>query len=178
MRINHIFILSGPVHSGKTSLAHQVCLKLLESNISINGVLSTAYFEGSVHLGYNGLALPSFKSFPLIRSSGLPEWQQVGRFFFLPEGMKSAIKAICSFQDSDLTVIDEMGPLELNGQGYWSAFESLIAKTQPILVVIRDQLVTSFLERIQAEVEIFEIGSPDLFSTMIERIKTSTNIKI
>lgn len=144
------------------------------ANKPINGILSKAYFKDSLHLGYNGLALPSLQSFPLIRETGQADWQQVGRYYFTPEGFDAAVKAIRSFQESELTVIDEIGPLELDRRGYWPVFEILLKNKQPVLVVIREPLVASFLERIQVEAEIFKMGSTDLRKKMTDRLMSIT----
>lgn len=171
MTIVRVFCLTGRIHSGKTTLLHDLCRRLRDRTIRLNGLLSPAFFENGKHKGYDGYILPSGRTFPLIRTLGNPDWKRIGRFFILPEGFQKAQEAIRNYSDSDLSIIDEMGPLELAGDGFWPAFSTLIQDGRPTLAVIRESLIASFRTRVAAEIEIFALGTPGLIDIMAERLE-------
>ena len=142
-----LFILTGQVQSGKTSLLARICAEMTKQGWVLNGLLSQAYFKEERFSGYNGHDLYTGATFPLIRTKGEPEWDHIGRFYFLPEGMKKAKDSILAVKTARLTVIDEMGPLELADGGFWKPFLKLEKLGQPMLVVIREELLAAFSTR-------------------------------
>jgi len=167
-----LFILTGPVHSGKTSLLAQVCAKLAGQGWTLNGLLSLAHFKSGRFKGYNGYNLSTGKTFPLIRIQGEPEWERIGRFYFLPEGMKQAKAAILEIETSRLTIIDEMGPYELNGKGFWGAFLKLQELGLPTLTVVRAELLDAFTSKIQVRPLVFRMEQPGIAEALETNIST------
>ncbi len=169
-----LFILTGPIHSGKTSLLVRTCADLTGQGLSLNGLLSRAYFEEDSFRGYNGYDLHTGVTFPLIRIIGEPEWDHIGRFYFLPEGMKQAEDSILAIETSRLTVIDEMGPLELAGRGFWRPFLKLQKLGQPMLVVVREKLLASLTAKTEVRPSVFRMDQPDIFEALKDGIITGT----
>ena len=132
-----------------------------------------AHFDGERFQGYNGYSLRSGEVFPLIRIQGEPEWERIGRFYFLPEGMKQAKAAIQEIETSRLTVIDEMGPHELTGKGFWEPFLKLQELGQPTLVVVRTELLDSFTSIIKARPQVFRMKQPGIAEILKTRIRAS-----
>lgn len=141
-------MLSGGVHTGKTTLMRELCRRWLQEKIKINGVLSLAYFKNESRLGYDSLILPEEEEFPLLRVRVNSPGQQVGRYYFLHQGLEKAKKAILNFKESDVSIIDEIGPAELNGQGFWNPLLRLLECDQPVILVVRKELVSSLLDKI------------------------------
>ncbi|NOR15629.1 MAG: DUF2478 domain-containing protein [Candidatus Aminicenantes bacterium] len=162
MQKTPLFILTGQVHSGKTSLLVRICADLTGQGWSLNGLLSRAYFNENRFCGYNGYDIHTGVTFPLIRTIGEPEWDHIGRFYFLPEGMKQAEDSILAIETSRLTVIDEMGPLELAGKGFWKPFLKLQESGQPTLVVVRKELLNSFTTKAEVRPTVFRMDQPDI----------------
>jgi nucleoside-triphosphatase THEP1 len=158
----NLFVLTGPVHSGKTSLLARIFKGLQDQGRSLNGLLSLACYEGDEFKGYTAYLLGTGETFPLIRTTGKPEWERIGRYYFLPEAMDKVEDHILAVATSRLTVIDEMGPLELSGRGFWPCFLKLQELGRPVFTVIRDELISSFLPRFEIRPRVFSLESPQV----------------
>jgi hypothetical protein len=57
-----------------------------------------------------------------------------------------------------------MGPAELNGQGFWNPFLKLLAHGRPVILVVRIELVSSLLDKINIPVFIVKLSeqNPDV----------------
>lgn len=157
-----LYVLSGPIHSGKTSLLVRILTELKEQRRSLNGLLSLACFEEGEFQGYNGYGIGTGETFSLIRMTGEAEWDRIGSFYFIPEGMRKAQAHIMQITSSRLTVIDEMGPLELEGKGFWPSFLNLKDVAQPVLTVIRNELLPAFIPRFGIQPRVFSLAQADV----------------
>lgn len=166
MRKSRIFILSGAVHAGKTTFVRRLCRELQKNLLQVNGILSLAHFSGDEHQGYDALIIQTDATFPLARLQGDPIWAKAGLYFFTPEGMTKAVQAILDFEKTALTVIDEIGPLELQGKGFWSALETLRKNDQTALIVVREGLVEPLCEKLSEKAVIFHLHQDDLLKRM------------
>lgn len=140
--------MTGPVHSGKTTLLKRAISLLEEKNCEIDGYLSEAVKESTESAGYDLIDLEDRSCHPFIRTRGREEWQRIGSFFFLPEALAMAQKIIRRNDRSDLRVVDEVGPLELRGKGVWPALEELLEiRGQNVLLVVRESLLEEFARK-------------------------------
>ena len=136
----------------------------------INGILSLAHFSGDEHLGYDALNIQTDEVICLARLQDNPGWKKVGRYFFDPEGMNKAIHAILEFQDTGLTIIDEIGPLELQGEGFWPALKTLCKNDQPTLIVVRESLIEPVCQKISEKAVVFHLNEDNLLKRMTEAL--------
>jgi len=168
-----IFILTGPVHSGKTTLLKNVVRELKRQKYRIGGFLSEPIWKSEETVGYDLFDLREERSIPLIRRTGEKEWQKIGAYFFIPQGLAKAEKIILQEKDVDILVVDEVGPLELSGKGFWPALKQVIFHPLNIyLVVIRINILEDFLSMLgKLKVKIFDIKNKEIFFRLIEDIK-------
>ena len=169
-----IFILTGSVDSGKTTLLKKVTQELKNQKFKIDGFLSEAIIKNQEKIGYDLLELKSAKSIPFIRRSGLQDWQRIGPFFFIPEGLSWAKKIILRSREAEILVVDEIGPLELSGKGLWPVLEEVIFhRVQKFLFVLRRNILKDFLKMVgKIKTRIFDIEKEEeIFSRLIEEIK-------
>lgn len=154
-----IHILSGPVHSGKTTLLKNTLSSLSKKKLAIDGYISDALWENNENLGYNLFDLKSRKHHSFIRKKGEAHWEKIGPFYFLPETMDLAKRIIHRSQKADLSVVDEVGPLELEGKGIWPVLkEVLILRDPHFLLIVRDSILDRFLEKIcRNDVVVYDI---------------------
>jgi nucleoside-triphosphatase THEP1 len=167
-----IFILTGPVHSGKTTLLEYVVRELKRQKYRIGGFLSDPIWEGEQTVGYDLFDLREERSIPFIRSAGEEKWQKIGSYFFIPQGMTQAEKIILGEKDVDLLVVDEVGPLELTGEGFWPALKQVISDPiKSFLFVARKSILEDFLLMLgKREVKIFDVKNKEAVQQMIEAI--------
>jgi nucleoside-triphosphatase THEP1 len=143
-----INILTGPVHSGKTTFLKNAILVLKENNFAADGYLSEAAWKGQEFTGYDLIDLKNDLRHPFIRKQGQEDWQKIGPFYFIPGTLDLAKKIIRRCQKADLCVVDEVGPLELEGKGVWPALEEAFKiPGQNLLVVVRETLLKDIMDR-------------------------------
>lgn len=141
-------LLTGPVQSGKTRFLTGIVSELAAHGVGLTGFLSPAAFEDGRHIGYDLRLLGGEKTVPFIRRSGEPGWEKVGPFYLIPEALARARRLIRESRERDLLIVDEVGPLEIDGGGLWSALQTALAgASRRCLLVVRD----SCLEALRAK---------------------------
>lgn len=168
-----IYILTGPVHSGKTTLLKKLSCELKKQKVKIDGFLSEVILKDHKVIGYDLFNLKEEKSLPFIRRTGEEEWEKVGSYFFVPESQTEANRIILGGRDSDVLFVDEVGPLELAGKGFWPALKQVIFKPlTKYLLVVRINILNDFLEVLdQSNIIVFDIKNSEIFPKMIKEIK-------
>ncbi len=166
--------MTGPVHSGKTSLLKKVVIELKEQQHKIDGFLSEVVLRNQEIVGYDLLDLGEKRSIPFLRKEGEEEWEKIGSYFFIPQSLEEAKDIILRSKEDDLLIVDEVGPLELEGKGLWPALNRVIfLPLRQSLLVIRLNVVNDFLQRVRnKEWKIFDVREDRVFSRLIEEIKT------
>jgi nucleoside-triphosphatase THEP1 len=159
-----IFILTGEVGSGKTTLLKKIVAELKLRGVKIDGFLSDRITDGEETVGYDLFDLKKRTRIPLLRRNGRSGWQKVGPYFVLPAGLAEAVRIIGRSASDELLVIDEAGPLELEGKGCWPALSQRLPElSRRFFLVIRKSILEDYLKvlgRIPAE--IFEAQEADL----------------
>lgn len=165
-----IHILTGPVHSGKTTLLQRVAGHLKSQKISVCGYLSLSIQENEDYIGYDLYDLSLETQTPFIRKEGDGQWQRIGAYFFIPETLDQAQNIILHSAETDFCFIDEIGPLELEGKGVWPALEKVIDLPSPqYILVVRDTILKEWIEILgQSRLEIFDISDKELSKKMIQ----------
>ena len=144
-------ILTGPVHSGKTSLLRAKFGQWKKKDPAAGGFLSPVVRKKERRLGYNLLDLSTGKTFPFLRLRGKPDWEAVGPFFVIPRTLDRAKAIVRQTPPGGHLIVDEMGPLELRGDGLWQVVsEALSRPSTGILVVIREEILDRFLDRLRS----------------------------
>ncbi len=169
-----IFILTGPIHSGKTILLKKVVKGLREQqqNIDICGFLSEAVIEHQEIVGYDLIDLEEEKSIPFLRKEGKKGWDNIGSYFFVPQSLDKAKNIILQSEEDELLIVDEVGPLELKGKGLWPALKHVVfLPLRRSLLVMRLSVVKDFLRLAKKkELKIFDVRGIGVFSKMIDEI--------
>ncbi len=167
-----IFILTGPVHSGKTTLLKRIVQEFKRKKLAVDGFLNEAVFKGQERIGYDLFDLKGKKSTPFIRRAGEKDWQRVGPNFLVPSGLEEAQRIISRSQNSDICVVDEVGPLELSGNGIWPALKPILIPTLiPFLITVRKSILKDFLSILgETDTKVFDVGEKDVYSQLIEEI--------
>ncbi|MBN1858184.1 DUF2478 domain-containing protein [Candidatus Bipolaricaulota bacterium] len=132
-------LVTGGISEGKTSAVRFLADELLRSGIGVGGILAARIQDrnGLRTVGYDLEIIGSGKRIPLAAEA--PPGQQVGRFFLRVNALQEAKTVLRRAAISKAVVIlDEVGRLELSGQGHAAALESvLVGSALPVLVVRR-----------------------------------------
>lgn len=168
-----IIILSGPVHSGKTSFLQQVISRLRELRLRLDGYLSLAVIQNGENTGYDLFDLATEKAVPFLRRKGKRGWPRVGRYFLIPDTLEKARQKITRCSSRDFLIIDEIGPLEISGHGVWPAFSAWLKKPgRGCLVVVRNSIVPDLLRRVgRSRVEVIDFKEGGALLKIEKRVR-------
>jgi nucleoside-triphosphatase THEP1 len=163
------FILTGAVHSGKTTFLRAVAAEARKRSTPVGGYLSPAAWDQGQRIGYDLLTLPDEKLIPFMRMDSRADSERIGPYHLIPETLGLAQDIIRSATSKPLVIVDEVGPLELAGGGVWSALEeSLRRPPRKLVLTIRDPLVQAFLARIPREpTDIVRADSPSAVQRLL-----------
>jgi len=139
-----LILWTGKKHSGKTTSAAGLVKVAHEEGIDVAGLLAPSLYRNDKLLGFDVLDVRNEKRVPLARRKA--QTGKAVRFKFSQDGLKlgnAALNAEAA-KSADLIVIDEFGPLELNGRGWRKNVDSLIASSGAlVLLVVRQELAES-----------------------------------
>ncbi|HUU52766.1 MAG TPA: nucleoside-triphosphatase [Candidatus Heimdallarchaeota archaeon] len=165
-----IHILKGPVHSGKTTMLQRVTAQLKRKNITVAGFLSLYTEDKGEFIGYDLYDLRRETRTSFIRKAGKNHWQKIGSYFFIPKSLDNAQKIIRRSKNADICVVDEVGPLELEGKGLWPALKKVIDLPSPdYVLVVRETILENWLGTLgETPVKIFDISDKELYPKMVQ----------
>ena len=167
-----ILVLTGPVHSGKTTFLKTLLNELRARRLPVSGYLSPSVVIGGEMNGYDLFDIRKGQSTPFLRRTGQAGWQKVGPFFFLPPGLEAAEAAILGHKPGEWLIVDEVGPMELSGRGVWPALSEVISR--PLLnclLVVRTPLVGDFRRKLgHRRIEVLNIAAPGLRGALLKRL--------
>jgi len=168
-----IFVLTGAVHSGKTTSLEKIIHNLGKENSRIDGYLSKALLENQEIIGYDLFDLREERSAPFIRRQGEEDWERVGSYSFNPQGLSRAKSIILRGTKADILVVDEVGPLELAGKGIWPALEKVLFLPKPhFILAVRKRILGDFIALIESQdVQIFDTDDVGFSERMIQEVK-------
>lgn len=146
--VRRAVILSGERGTGKTTL----CLGLARRIGDAGGIVSPALFDDQGgKIGFECLAARSGVRWELGRvkpeaATGTKNENSTGKFLFDNTGIRRAIDLIVESigRGDGLTLIDEIGPLELRGAGF-APILPLLAGAPDLILVVRPSLVDEVL---------------------------------
>jgi nucleoside-triphosphatase THEP1 len=140
-----LLILTGRIHSGKTTRLRELVSEWRARGIALDGFLSPAVFESGRRVGYDWLDLGTDRCAPFLRRRGEAVWERVGPYFFIPPTLEKAKRKIRTHDRRNLLIVDEIGPLEIRGGGVWPALAgALSGPPLRCLLVVREEILDRF----------------------------------
>jgi nucleoside-triphosphatase THEP1 len=135
-----VLIVTGGVNSGKTTLLQRFLSRLEERCFKVGGVVAEGVWQNGEKCGYDAIFLPSGERRLLCREN-LASPINIGRFGFYEEVFAAGGKNLITENGPALTVLDEIGRLELTGKGWASALSELLAAKNQLLIVVRRDFI-------------------------------------
>lgn len=156
-----LFIITGPKGSGKSSYCAALASRLRSKRRSLAGLLSPAGFERGEKIGIDLLDLVSNERRPLaIRGTTENEGIFMGEWLFNKTTLDWGNQILHKISESELLILDELGPLEFNqGLGLLEGMKLIDeCRFQQAYVVIRPELLEAALGR-WSVTEVIDIGN-------------------
>jgi nucleoside-triphosphatase THEP1 len=145
-----VVMITGNIHQGKTTFTQKIITDLLGHKIRIGGFLSLGVNENGNRTGFNLFDIETSEVIELCSNKSEKNQLRCGQYYFNYDALSKGVKTLSldNLSDRQLIVIDEIGPLELDGQGWSSAIENLIAGSiVPHLWVVRKSLVNKIIRK-------------------------------
>lgn len=176
-----VIIITGEVRQGKTTFVRDLILNLRKQEIRIAGFISEAIDENGERQGFNIIDIQTYDKSELCTRNVNEKWLKYGPYYFNPAGIKRG-NEILDFEkltDKQLVIIDEIGPVEINNQGWSSAIEKITADSAiPHLWVIRKSLVKKIARKWNTgNIYIFDIKESSLKEVEIKIIEIIKQVK-
>jgi nucleoside-triphosphatase len=166
-----ILVLTGPLHSGKTTLMKKAASAWGSQGIEVGGFLSEVRRGAGGIEGYDLLDLRDRTSRPFLTKESLSEGQAAGPFRMIPSALVRAGEILARDTDRDVVVVDEIGPLELAGGGLWPAFEAAVSAGARCFCVVRLSILEAFREKTAPRgTVLFRLENPGTPSAVIAAI--------
>lgn len=140
-----IYILTGAIRTGKTTALVEWC----KNRDDVDGVLCPDNAEGKRYF----LEVKSKSEFELETELETEAIIEIGYFKFLKSAFEKAnayLQSVASKNESQYLIIDELGKLELKGEGLHLSVERLIPnyetnENKHLILVVRDYLLEAVL---------------------------------
>jgi nucleoside-triphosphatase THEP1 len=158
------FCLTGRSGAGKTSAVTRLAAVLAERRRGVCGVVShSIYDRNNTRTGLTAVLLPDHPRIPLAEAGPAPDAPSTPTIGLGPwrfsleaiERVNAHLREECAAAGPDrLTIIDEIGPLELTRRhGFLPGLRAASAAPGDLLVVVRPSLVNAAAEYIRAQSE-------------------------
>ncbi|MCD4711360.1 MAG: nucleoside-triphosphatase [Bacteroidales bacterium] len=129
-----IFLVTGTVQGGKTTFLSELVGLLKKSELKVGGFLSPGRIDFGERSGFNLKNIGNGMVLSMASAQEKGEWIKYRRFWFNPDAFKQGLEWIhkCLLQKPDVVVIDEVGPMELEGSGWSDALKTLRNSSVPV----------------------------------------------
>jgi iron complex transport system ATP-binding protein len=167
-----VVIVTGDIGAGKTTVCQRVIELAQDRGYTCGGILTFKAPDKSltvldIQTGEREVFASTDKDFNGPRTP---------KYSFSPEGIDFGIRAIENGAASDVLIVDEIGRLELGGEGFTKSLELIKAgRVKNAILVIRTQLLDDFLLRLGGNPSIFETTTSnrdrlpkEIYSSLLE----------
>jgi nucleoside-triphosphatase THEP1 len=146
---NKIFIITGSVGEGKTTQIQQIVETLKNQSISIGGILSPRITENGNTTGYDIVDITTNERVAFLRKTGDKGLPKIGSYSILSEGIHKGCHALKNSKNTcQVVVIDEVGRLELNNEGWADHIQDLLNSTKSHLILsVRDRFMEEVIDK-------------------------------
>lgn len=175
-----VWLVSGALGGGKTTFVKIVAEILITHNCRIGGFLSVRRSEADVTIGYDLQEINSNERVKFLQLVTAEATEKIGRFEICHEGVKKGNDILDHTITSsyDLVVIDEVGRLELRGDGWARSIQNLMGVSKNMLLItVRDGLELEVIHKLKLKnYQIVHVGVTDaahLAQRILKRLEES-----
>jgi nucleoside-triphosphatase THEP1 len=172
-----VLVLSGPVHGGKTTFLERRVPLWAGRGLGCAGFLSPAAIGPGGAPGYDLLEIATGRRRPYLRTEGPAAAERVGPYVFVPEALERARAILREAGGPELLIVDEVGPLELEGRGLWLALEDALRRRAGKTLLVAREGILAELAGLLAPIEIvvFDVRDPGAAGRLDENLTGKTS---
>ena len=139
-----IYLVTGDREEGKTAFVNKMIGEMKQEGRKITGFLAIGIHDAKgIRRGFTIRNIETGEESEFCVTDGPAGWEKVGKFKINPAGLAKGYEWMSSekIRESDVLVIDELGPLEMAGRG-WSDLISriLLEDPKPMIWTVRRSL--------------------------------------
>ncbi|HPW17917.1 MAG TPA: nucleoside-triphosphatase [Candidatus Aminicenantes bacterium] len=170
-----VLALTGPVHGGKTTFLERAWPGWAAAGLACAGFLSPAATDENGETGYDLLEVPALRRRPYLRRGGGARAARTGPYAFLPGALERARRILRHGGRAGLLIVDEVGPLELEGGGLWPALRGALRRPEgATLLVVRESVADGLAAAVAPLVPVFfDVRDPGDMRLLDERLRAS-----
>jgi len=145
-----ILLITGKVHAGKTSFLAGLVDLLKSRKINTGGFLCPGTFDAGKRSEFTLLNIRTGEEVPMASQRETKDWMKYRRFWFNPAAFNCGREWIreCLGRETQIIVVDEVGPMELEGSGWSDVLDDLVKAPLPLqLWSVRENLLGEVMER-------------------------------
>lgn len=146
---NKIFFVTGSLGAGKTGYAKNLSDLLRQKNISVGGILSERVMREGLTIGYDIVNIETCEREVFLRQDESTGPDKIGRFKIFPEGLSAGNRILASLVQSEkeVIIIDEVGKLELEGNGWNGMLKRFLKGRGKIIIISARDKFTDDIKR-------------------------------
>ena len=167
---NRVFIITGDFHQGKTTFAKNTCDLLQDKGSLVSGFLSEGIFINGERHSFNLRNIKTGETMGLCSVDEIQGWRKFRKYYFNPEAISMGNQILLNATANQITIIDEIGPLELMGEGWSIGLQFICEKMDFIQIwVVRQILVGEIADKFHIpEKNIFDINKHQAIDLVME----------
>ena len=147
--MNKITIISGEKQSGKSTKLLKIVSDLQSEGKICSGIIALGTFKNNKRYSFEIQDITTKETMQIMSIKENSEFKKIGRFFINPQGFQFGEmvleKAITS--NSDYIIIDEIGSLELNENGWFSILKEALKTEKKIIITVRKTLLKEIVKK-------------------------------
>jgi nucleoside-triphosphatase THEP1 len=139
-----VYIITGEIQGGKTTYLNCLVHMLKDHKVKLSGFVATGVHDKDGRIGYDLEDVSTGVRVPYIRNKPSADTIRQGKYYFNAAGLAFGKKILDQInkENTDMIVIDEIGPVELKGKSWADDIERLVRNTTvPHLWVVRKPLL-------------------------------------
>ncbi|MDX2443581.1 MAG: nucleoside-triphosphatase [Bacteroidales bacterium] len=142
-----IYIIAGNQREGKTTFLKQVIEDLKNSMVKMEGFIADGIDQDGKRMGFKLINVSNGKGKVLCNINGKPEWEKTGKYYFNPDGLEFGRSILNKLSADTVVVIDEIGPLEMEGGGWADSIQKILEKYDNTMIwVVRRNLTEKIIQ--------------------------------
>jgi len=146
---NKVIIVTGNQGEGKTTFIRNIILDLKKEEFKIGGLIAPGYWKNNTREKFELQNIKSNKVIIYCQIEPKKGWDKIRKFYINPLGQLFGEQALDPdfLKSSDIIIIDEIGPFELEGKGWASSLTKILKNLKtPLIIVVRKSLLENVID--------------------------------
>ncbi|MFN8241388.1 MAG: nucleoside-triphosphatase [Bacteroidales bacterium] len=144
-----VYLITGKIDSGKTTFVNRLSEILVAKNIRVRGIITTKIIENGNTTGFDLVVIGHGIAGSFLRIENNPKGKTIGRFSINQATLQAGKNALNEIEPDrrQVIIIDEVGRLELSGDGWADEITRLTGNEGVLILTARDVFAADIISR-------------------------------